>query len=177
MRKLFWGVLFIYLNFSFNFNQHSLNVLPDFVGYILMIKGLEEMALESVLFEKARPWAVGMTVYTAVLYGLDFLAMSVQMRFLGWVMSLAALIASLVISRWILRGILQIEANRRFQLQAAQLEQLWKPLAIVQLVAAAFGWFPLIGGLCALAAFVMGICYLVAFNKTKNLYLDQIGIK
>jgi len=177
MRNIFLGMLFAFLDIKINLGNATIGLLPDFVGYILMIKGLEEMALESVLFEKARPWAVGMTVYTAVLYGLDFLAMSVQMRFLGWVMSLAALIASLVISRWILRGILQIEANRRFQLQAAQLEQLWKPLAIVQLVAAAFGWFPLIGGLCALAAFVMGICYLVAFNKTKNLYLDQIGIK
>ena len=177
MRNIFLGMLFAFLDIKINLGNATIGLLPDFVGYILMIKGLEEMALESVLFEKARPWAVGMTVYTAVLYGLDFLAMPVQMRFLGWVMSLAALIASLVISRWILRGILQIEANRRFQLQAAQLEQLWKPLAIVQLVAAAFGWFPLIGGLCALAAFVMGICYLVAFNKTKNLYLDQIGIR
>ena len=177
MQNIFLGMLFAFLDINISLGKATIGLLPDFVGYILMIKGLEELARESVLFEKARPWAVGMTVYTAVLYGMDFLAMPVQLRFLGWVMNLAALVASLVISRWILRGILEIEGNRSFDLQASQLEQLWKPLAIVQMVVAAFGWFPLIGWICALAAFVMGVCYLVAFHKTKNLYLDYIGLR
>ena len=118
-----------------------------------------------------------MSVYTGVLYAMAFLAMPVQLRLLNWVMGVAALVASLVISRWILRGILEIEAKRRIQLQAFQLEQLWKPLAIIQLVVAVFGWFPLIGWICALAAFVMSVCYLVAFYKTKNLYLNHIGLR
>ena len=177
MRNIFLGMLFAFLDININLGKTTVGLLPDFVGYILMIKGLEEMARESALFEKARPWATAMAVYTGVLYAMDFLAMSVQLRFLGWVLNLAALVVSLIISRWILRGILEIEAKRRLELQALQLEQLWKPLAIVQLVAAAFGWFPLLGGLCALAAFVMGVCYLVAFSKTKNLYLEQIGLQ
>ena len=177
MQNIFLGMLFTFLDININLGDATIGLLPDFVGYILMIKGLEEMAPESALFEKARPWAVGMAVYTGVLYAMDFLAMPVQLRLLNWVMSLAALVASLVISRWILRGILEIEAKRRIQLQAFQLEQLWKPLAIIQLVVAAFGWFPLIGWICALAAFVMSVCYLVAFHKTKNLYLDYIGLR
>lgn len=177
MQNIFLGMLLVFLDLNINLGDATIGLLPDFAGYILMIKGLEEMANESLLFEKARPWAVGMAVYTGVLYVMDFLAMNVQLRLLNWVMGMAALIASLVISRWILRGIQEIEANRHFQLLSAQLEQLWKPLAIVQLVAAAFGWFPLIGGICALAAFVMGVCYLVAFNRTKTLYLEQIGLR
>ena len=176
MQNIFLGMLFAFLDLNINLGKTTIGLLPDFAGYILMIKGLEEMTPESPLFEKARPWATAMAVYTGVLYAMDFLTMSVQLRFLGWVLNLAALVASLIISRWILRGILEIEANRRFALQGQQLEQLWKPLAIVQLVAAAFGWFPLIGWICALAAFVMGVCYLVAFNRTKNLYLDQTGL-
>lgn len=176
MQNIFLGMLLVFLDLNINLGKTTIGLLPDFAGYILMIKGLEEMTPESPLFEKARPWATAMAVYTGVLYAMDFLAMDVQLRFLGWVMNLAALVAGLVISRWILRGILEMEANRRFDLQGHQLEQLWKPLAIVQLVAAAFGWFPLIGWICALAAFVMGVCYLVAFNRTKNLYLEQTGL-
>ena len=176
MQNIFLGMLLVFLDLNINLGKTTIGLLPDFAGYILMIKGLEEMTPESPLVEKARPWATAMAVYTGVLYAMDFLAMDVQLRFLGWVMNLAALVAGLVISRWILRGILEMEANRRFDLQGQQLEQLWKPLAIVQLVAAAFGWFPLIGWICALAAFVMGVCYLVAFNRTKNLYLEQTGL-
>ena len=176
MQNIFLGMLLVFLDLNINLGKTTIGLLPDFAGYILMIKGLEKMTPESPLFEKARPWATAMAVYTGVLYAMDFLAMDVQLRFLGWVMNLAALVAGLVISRWILRGILEMEANRRLDLQGQQLEQLWKPLAIVQLVAAAFGWFPLIGWICALAAFVMGVCYLVAFNRTKNLYLEQTGL-
>ena len=176
MQNIFLGMLLVFLDLNINLGKTTIGLLPDFAGYILMINGLEEMTPESPLFEKARPWATAMAVYTGVLYAMDFLAMDVQLRFLGWVMDLAALVAGLVISRWILRGILEMEANRRLDLQGQQLEQLWKPLAIVQLVAAAFGWFPLIGWICALAAFVMGVCYLVAFNRTKNLYLEQTGL-
>ena len=70
-----------------------------------------------------------------------------------------------------------MERIRHFDLRGQQLEALWKPLAIVQLVSCAFGWFPLVGWICALASFVMGICYLVAFHKTKDLYLERTGIK
>ena len=177
MQNIFLGMLFAFLDFDISLGNRTIGLLPDFVGYLLMIKGLEEMAAESALFEKARPWALGMSVYTGVLYAMAFLAMPVQLRLLNWVMGVAALVASLVISRWILRGILEIEEKRRIQLQAFQLEQLWKPLAIIQLVVAAFGWFPLIGWICALAAFVMSVCYLVAFYKTKNLYLNHIGLR
>lgn len=177
MQNIFLGMLLVFLDLNIDLGDATIGLLPDFAGYILMIKGLEEMTPESPLFENARSWATAMAVYTGVLYAMDFLAMRVQLRFLGWVMNLAALVVSLVISRWILRGILEVQANRRFDLQAQQLEQLWSPLAIVQLVAAAFGWFPLIGWICALAAFVMGVCYLVAFNRTKNLYLEQIGLQ
>ena len=177
MQNIFLGMLFAFLDFDINLGNRTIGLMPDFVGYLLMIKGLEEMTAESALFEKARPWALGMSVYTGVLYAMAFLAMPVQLRLLNWVMGVAALVASLVISRWILRGILEIEAKRRIQLQSFQLEQLWKPLAIIQLVVAVFGWFPLIGWMCALAAFVMSVCYLVAFYKTKNLYLNHIGLR
>lgn len=177
MQSIFLGMLFAFLDINIRLGDATVGLIPDFVGYILMIKGLEEMTRESPLFARARPWAIAMAVYTGVLYAMDFLALSVQLRFLSWVLSVAAVTVSLIISRWILRGILEVEANRRLDLQAEALETLWKPLAVVQLVSCAFGWFPLIGGICALAAFVMGICYLVAFNKTKNAYLDQIGLQ
>lgn len=177
MQNIFLGMLFVFLDININLGDATIGLMPDFVGYILMIRGLEEMTLESPLFERARPWAVAMAVYTGVLYAMDFLALSVQLQFLSWALGLAALVISLIISRWILLGIQETEAKRRFDLQAGQLETLWKPLAIVQLVSYVFAWFPLIGGICALAALVMGICYLVAFNKAKNLYLESIGLQ
>ena len=38
MGKFFWGFFFIYLNFNLSVNAHTLNVLPEFVGYFLLLQ-------------------------------------------------------------------------------------------------------------------------------------------
>ena len=38
MKKVFWGFFFVYLNFNLTLNGHALNLLPDFVGYILLFQ-------------------------------------------------------------------------------------------------------------------------------------------
>ena len=68
MGKFFWGFFFIYLNFNLSVNAHTLNVLPEFVGYFLLLQGLRELEEESGVFSDTRPFVVGMTVYTAILW-------------------------------------------------------------------------------------------------------------
>ena len=50
MRKLFYGFLLMFLSFDLAVNGHTLDVLPDFVGYFLLIRGMKEMEAESGLF-------------------------------------------------------------------------------------------------------------------------------
>ena len=69
MGKFFWGFFFIYLNFNLSVNAHTLNVLPEFVGYFLLLQGLRELEEESGVFSDTRPFVVGMTVYTANFVG------------------------------------------------------------------------------------------------------------
>lgn len=68
MKKLFWGFFFIFLNFHLNFNSYSLNILPDFVGYLLLFQGTKALGAESHYFRSIQPFTVGMAVYTAILW-------------------------------------------------------------------------------------------------------------
>ena len=92
MRKLFYGFLLMFLSFDLSFNGHSLDVLPDFVGYFLLIRGMKEMEAESGLFRNPRPFAVGMMVYSAVLWIGDLLAVTGE----GWLSQILDLIAMIV---------------------------------------------------------------------------------
>lgn len=51
--KVFWGYFLILLDFRVN----GLDILPDFVGYFLIIAGLAGLSAESVWFGKAKPFA------------------------------------------------------------------------------------------------------------------------
>ena len=50
MSRLFWGFFLIFVNFNLNVNAHTLNLLPPFVGYILLLQGMRELEPESERF-------------------------------------------------------------------------------------------------------------------------------
>lgn len=138
MKKLFWGFFLIYLNFTLGFNQHTLNVLPDFAGYLLLIKGMDELEHESGLFQGARPFAIGMAVYTAVLWVGDLLGVDGD----GWLtqlLGLVAMVAALYISWVLIQGVQDMEQRREVELNSGALHLWWKGLLMVQLAAKLLG--------------------------------------
>ena len=44
MKKLFWGFFFIFINFNIAINSHVLNLIPSFVGYLLLYQAAGELA-------------------------------------------------------------------------------------------------------------------------------------
>ena len=141
-----------------------------------MMKGLEEMAPESAFFARSKPWALGLAVNTGVLFGAALLGMSAELGILGWVLGLAATVASLMVSYWIVKGVRQTELVRGFDLQSARLKDLWVAMAVVNLLCYLIGWVPLVGWIGSIAGFLIGVCYLVAFYRTKKRYEDYTAV-
>lgn len=175
MQLVFLGFLFVFLDFNLKLGAAAIGLVPDFVGYILMAKGLTELARFNQDFEKVKPLAVGMAVYTGVLYALDLMSLSIEWAVATYFMGLASVAISLVISSQIVTGILALEAERYWNLEGQKLKSAWTYMAILQGVSAVCGWIPLVGGVGAVAAFVMGLLFLVAFYKTKERYLKMTG--
>ena len=178
MRKLFYGFLLMFLSFDLSFNGHGLDVLPDFVGYFLLIRGMKEMAPESGLFRNARPFAVGMMVYSAILWVGDLLAVTGE-GCLSQIMDLIAMIVALYIAWVLIRAVQETEASRIAELNSGKLLACWKGLAAIQVAAQVLGLMinlanlgVLIGliALLGLAAFVVNILYLIAWWKATRAY-------
>ena len=56
MHNFFVGVLLVFLDFSIKFVSAELdiiNLIPDFLGYIFILKGINEMMRESAVFDRA----------------------------------------------------------------------------------------------------------------------------
>lgn len=170
MKELFAGMLLVFLNVKLDIGGHALDVLPDFVGYLLMMRGLEFLSGESRYFEKARPVSMGMAVYCLVLYGMDFMAASVQDRFMSYCIGLAGMICSLLIGFWIVSGIRDVEQSRKQDLEGEKLHGMWLYSAVVQGISYLCGWIPVVGQIAAIGAMVMYICFLVAFYRTMERY-------
>ncbi|WP_096200703.1 hypothetical protein [Bacillus sp. FJAT-45350] len=51
--RLFWGLLLVFLSFRLN----GLDILPDFIGYMMVVSSLGLLVSQNEIFGKARPFA------------------------------------------------------------------------------------------------------------------------
>lgn len=176
MKKFFLGFFFVFLNFNLNLNQHSLNVLPGFVGYILLFQGMRAMEAESHYFKSLRPFAVGMAVYTAILWTGDLLGVgsSEYQLIITNILALLSAVTALYISWGLAQGVLETEDRRGADLNGRGIYKMWKVLAVLQIVNTVIGWMADLANITALAVLVVPlgiagliviILYLIAWWK------------
>ena len=167
-------MLFIFLDINLDLGSTRIELIPDFLGYIFIIQGLAELIGESERFAKARPYAIGMCVYTALLFLMDLFGVSYDLGEAILILGLVSTIISLVISYHIVMGVKDIEFSSGRQLNANELMSKWKLLAIVSILIYILYFMPVFNVIAILTGLVVGIVYLVAFNRTKKLYYDEM---
>lgn len=170
MSNLFTGFLFIFLDFNLILNQGTIGLIPDFVGYIFLVKGIAEMASESTLFMKVRSLCIGMGIYTGALYAIDLFGIKTQLDWLVVLLGVLSTIISLYISYTIVCGVQEIEALRAIDLNGNKLRSTWTYMAICQVAIYISLFIPLLAFLVAIISVIISIIFLINFNTSKNNY-------
>lgn len=182
MKLLFWGFFFIFFNFNFNINQYSLNVLPDFVGYILLFQGAKALEAESRYFKNAQPFAVGMAVYTAVLWVGALLGMeggSESQQILTNILGLISTIVALYVSWVLVQGVLEAEVARGESIGGRAIYQRWKALAVIRVLGVVIGILVDLANIAVLlmlsvplliVGLIVNVLYLIAWWRTAKAY-------
>ena len=126
MSNIFTGLLFVFLDFDLTFNNIKIGLIPDFIGYFFMIKGITEMSDKSHRFEKIMIYVKVMLGYSALIYLLDIFALGLfENNYLGIILGLLSTIVSLYISYNIIFGLKDIESKTNYDLNANNLYKLW----------------------------------------------------
>lgn len=173
MTKIFIGFIFIFLDFNLNLDSAQIGLIPDFIGYIVMGNGLIEMAGESPFFGKVKPYATGMAIYTGILYFMDLVGISVSLGALSFLLAVASVILSLYISYHIVLGVKEMEDHYGTFLNGSSLKSTWTLLAVCSAATFAALLIPELAILCIIVTFIAAICFLVAFNRSRNLYYEM----
>lgn len=175
MRKIFIGMLFVFLNFNLTVNGMVIGLLPNFVGFILVYVGLGEISADSRIFADTRPWAIAATVYSFVLYVLDLFGLASQ-ELLIIILGLIQGGLSIYISYKIIMGIKEVEAARGADLQSDGLYKIWLPLVVLSLSVYALIILPPVMVIATIAALVLNVIFLIRFSRTANAYEGMAGI-
>ena len=169
------GFLFIFLDFSLNLGNSKIGLIPDFIGYIIMIKGLEEMAEESNFFIKIKPYVTGMAIYSGFLYFMDLFGASVSLGIMTYLFTLTSIVVSLYISYNIVMGVIEMEGTYHTFLNGNTLKSTWQFLAIFNVLSFVSLLILVAAIFFILATFVVAICFLVAFSNSKNRYYEIVS--
>ena len=144
--KLFLGFLFILLDFKVSVGTAAIGVLPDFLGYFLVMKALEERR------DGWRHVAFGLMLVSLVLFGADLVDEAAAAQFWFGVVEFVAEVGMLMLLFRVIRG-------------SERLYVLFPVLACIRILAVMVSWFPLIGTICIIANAIMSVCYLAVAYK------------
>ena len=169
MTNIFVGLIFLFLDLNINLGQISIGLLPAFVGYYLLARGLQTLP-EDADFSKARTLSLVMAVYTLVLYILNLLGLSSQLGLLSWILESVRLVVYFSILYLMNRGIGQLQVNTGKDLGAEQLRPLWLALVVLESAALILSWVPVVGAFAMIGSLAVHIALLVVYYNVKKRY-------
>ena len=174
MSKIFAGMLFIFLNFDINLPTSTIGLIPSFIGYFFMLKGLTELSGFSRRFTAIRPTVMIMLVYSVIIYVINLLgAPLVDNEPRTIVLGLVSTILSLFISYNIVMGVNDIESTSGQDLASVPLYDAWKLLAVFSFIPYAVFFIPVLAVISIIIGFIVAIYYLYTFRNTSNLFYAQ----
>ena len=131
------------------------------MGYFLLLQGLRELEEESGVFSDTRPFVVGMTVYTAILWVGALLGVTGAGSLLSILLSLVSTAVSLYISWSIIQGVREMEERHQADLNSAGMSLAWKVLLVADIVSYVLTLVLPVVVAVALVAVLVGILLLV----------------
>mgnify|MGYP004606890701 CR=1 FL=1 len=173
METLFIGVFLVLLDISVNIGGYPVGILPDFLGYMMIGRGLSELAgLQSPHFDRLRGKARVFTVYSLVLYVLSIFRVTEKLGGLGLVISLVTFVFAVYTVLEIIKGIRDAELALESDFQVKTLTKAFCVWTVVGLAAVILceTRFASQGVILNLA---ISALYLYVFNKSVNLYMAK----
>ena len=173
MNRLFWGLFFLILDVYLELGTANFELLPDFIGLFLMMRGMTELAEEGKAFDRGRHVAFGLSIFSAILYVAELLGLESMARVGLRAAELAALAGHLVLIGMVVRGIRRMEKEQGRQLRGEHLKMLLMILSVLSVLSHLLTWLPLIGNICWVGELMAGLLFLGVFWNSRKRYLAE----
>lgn len=173
MKRIFWGILLAFLDINLDLPGGArVGLLPDFIGYYLIYRGLCQIAFESEQLAKAKPFAKTAIAVSAVFYVLDILLTP------GWgagALGIAAGLAFSVLYLYVLYllvlGIQDIETSYGCKIGGGKLRVCLNVLAVCTIAAYPLALLSaLLAAYAAVGAFAALVIFALLFFSTASAY-------
>ncbi|MBR5746098.1 MAG: hypothetical protein IKX92_02435 [Clostridia bacterium] len=172
MALILTGYALVFVDISVSFGVHVIDFAPDFIGYILLIAGFSQLMSESGRLKKLRGFATFMVLYSAAVFLLDALGLTVVgMGAVKGFIDVAAFFVPLYLVFVFIYAVRDIEIERHAALGHKALLKAFTPLAVTQSLAFVFSVaFADLPYVASIVASVFALVFLFFLWRTKTAY-------
>lgn len=174
MKQIFIGLIFILLDLNL-----GINILPDFVGYLLVWKGCGDLMADSAKLGAVRPVALILTALTAVVFVMNILGLTAGLGILGNIIEIIMVLGSLLVIFMLGKGVCEVEAKYEIELNSVAILNSWKLLALAQVGAYALvllgklvSALNIVASIFVLATFLFKVVLLVSAYFCQKMYKE-----
>lgn len=170
MGRIFAGLLFIFFDFTIHTDLASFDILPDFIGYILILNGLNQMQKQSIMFKRAIPPCSFMIAYSTVIFALDFFRVFAYKPTISFLLGIVSTGFHLWILYLIISGLAEIEVQNGADLNTESLLSNWKIILCFNIACVIFFWLPVMNILLYIVIIIFTIVFMISFYHVKEMY-------
>jgi len=133
--NIFWGFFFVAFDFNITLGNAVIGLIPDFIGYFLILKGIIELQDLAIHFKKIKDLVLLMVFLKIITYVMDLLGITAQIQTGAAIIGIVLLVINLYIEYSIICGIQEIEKSQYVNLNAEKLFSMWKIVAVFSTLA------------------------------------------
>ena len=170
MNAIFLGLALVLLDLDVTVGTATVELLPDFLGFFLILKGMTGLAEENKFFNLGRHMAFGLALVSFVLFVAAVMNPGTFGKVIFWCVGLAALIGQLTLMKKIVAGVRQMELDESRDLKGERIQAMWLILVVLSTLRHLLSWVPIVGGVCGIAELLVAVLFLAAFRKCAKAY-------
>jgi len=172
VKLIFWGLILVLFDINLYLGRTILSILPDFVGYILILKG---MAGETAFprWERARSLLTAAAVLTGAVWALNAVGVGAG-EWAGLLLPLIPAVMKLLVTHRVCGGFRDLEKEHGWDLQGRSLSSAWMVVALWVVLEQLMGWVGLapMVMIAMIAAVLFEIYFLFRFHKSRRAFED-----
>lgn len=166
MDRIFAGMLFVLFDLNVTLAGVPLRLLPDCVGYLLVLGGLMQLRDESPVLQGIRPLAALLAVYS-FLSLIGTLTRLTANPFLSYIIDVFDTVGRFLLTLRLVRGLRQMEAGRQIELYSARLRKYWALMVSFQVFSLLLIMQLLLSAACNIISFLFGILFMLTLNMAR----------
>jgi len=176
MNLIIWGLVCVFLDVNLPIGPVTIDIIPDFIGFILIAAGMQAYISQSENYRKMRPFVWGAAAVSAAVYIANMFGVIPLNTLPSVIITIILMVLYLITTYYIYRGVRELEQKQGCVLGADNLRIIWIVMAAAEALTLICYYLPVLILLQMIVSFAANVAFLVQIIRIKKILEPQTAV-